>query len=214
MNVLDSIKRSLILFYLGFPLILCITLVLLGLGLGNAGLLFLSAGQVFIVPLAVAILHAVTQFLPDFTKMNHSEIGLLVPSASSIDKINVFPSYWISHFTFFSSYVFFNALAIYNSETTSDDANSKITKSRSILIMAFTLFTFLAFIGIRYFVTGTENLIGMLLGIGILGGLGYGWYLASASAGIKTMDIFGITPLFNPTTTTDATTVCVSQKPA
>lgn len=221
MNVLDSIKRSLILFYLGFPLILISTLLFVGVGLGNVGLLFLSAGHVVIVPLAVTILHLVTQFIPDFSTIKYSEIGLLVPStgiSSSTVNINVFPSYWISHFTFFCSYIFFNAYTIYknsiNDDTIDDTTNKKSfnkTKSRAILIMLFTLFTFVAFVGIRYKITHTEKILGMLLGIGAMGGLGYGWYLASISINIKRMDIFGVTQQMKTVTDVNAKKLCVKQ---
>lgn len=216
MNVLNSLKRSLILFYLGLPIILISTILFLGIGLGNAGLLFLSAGHIFIVPVAVMILHFFTQFLP-FSKINYTDVGLLVPSSgiTSGTQINVFPSYWVSHVTFFLTYIFFNAYAIYNLPPSSDNPadKSKVTNriSRTAIIMAFTAFTFVAFMFIRFKVTHSEKLVGMILGIGVMGGLGYGWYEASAAINIKTMDIFGIIQQMTTVVDTNAKTLCVNQ---
>lgn len=219
MNILDLIKKSLILFYIGLPLILISTICFLGFGLGNAGLLFLSAGHIVIVPLAVAILHFVTQNF-DFSKVKYNDVGLLVPSSgiSTGTEINIAPSYWISHVTFFCTYIFFNAYTIYYLPPSSDDSEDKTITSkvnnrkyRTALIMGFTLFTFLTFILIRYRVTNSENIVGMILGIGAMGGLGYGWYLASISSNIKTFDILGIVQQMSSLIDSNAKTLCVQQ---
>ena len=216
MNVLDLIKRSLILFYLGFPLILISTLLFLGFGLGNAGLLFLSAGHILIVPLVVMILHFFTQIL-EISKIPYSNIGLLVPStgvSSSTAQINVFPTYWSSHLAFFCAYIFFNAYNIYIQEPNlgNDTFVTKIQnrKSRTALIMAFTLITYFAFMIIRYKVTNTENIIGMLIASIVMGVFGYIWFLISSTIQIKIIDIFGIVQQMD-FVADNTPTVCVNQ---
>jgi hypothetical protein len=217
MNILDLVKKSLILFYLEFPVIIISTLLFLGVGLGNAGLLFLLTGHILIVPIAVALIHAVTQFIP-FSTILYSDIAQLVPTAgiASGHRINVFPGYWISHFAFFSLYIFTNAFEVYRLPPSSPDPlnATKITnrKIRAASIMAFTVFTFLAFIGIRYWVTKSEHPLGMLLGIFTMGLLGVGWYYASSNSSIKTFDIFGIVQQMTTLTDNNATTLCVQQK--
>lgn len=197
MNLLDVTKKSLIMFFLALPLVLINIVFFLGIGLGNAGLLFLSVGQIAVVPIAVTILHIITHIIPD--KVYHSDIGQLVPSvpiSAMSEKLNVYPSYWMAHFTFFCSYIFFNALELYNMDPISQDATYtakiQMRKARTALIMAFIMFTFLALIVIRFRVTNTETFFGILFSIAVFGALGFGWYTASSAVGIRTMDIFGV----------------------
>jgi len=197
MNLLNVTKYSLVLVFLGLPLILISIVFFLGIGLGNAGLLFLSVGQIALVPIAVMILHFFTNIIPD--KVYHSDIGQLVPLVplgSMSEKMNVYPSFWMAHFTFFCSYIFFNALELYNLAPISDDAKYstkiQIRKTRMGMIMGFLMFTFLALILIRYRATRTETFFGILFSIASFGALGYGWYMASSAVGIRTMDIFGV----------------------
>lgn len=195
MNLLSTIKNSLMLFFLGLPLILINIISFLGIGLGNAGLLFLSIGQLIVVPLLVMILHLFTNIIPD--KMNHSDVGQLVPSYPlTSDKLNVYPSFWMAHFVFFFTYIYFNAREIYYLEPISQDigyaAKIEARKTRMNLIIGFLMFTFIALIVIRYKFTNTETIFGTIFSIGTFGFIGYIWYRLSSSMGIRTMDIFGV----------------------
>ena len=215
MNLLDLTKKSLIMFFLALPLVLINIVFFLGIGLGNAGLLFLNVGQIALVPIAVTILHIITNLIPD--RVYHSDIGQLVPSvpiSSMSEKLNVYPSYWMAHFVFFCSYIFFNALELYNmppiSQETTYATKIQMRKARTGLIMGFILFTFIALIVIRYRVTNTETFFGILFSILVFGSLGYGWYTASSAVGIRTMDIFGMAQqMFLVPNKTDPT-VCVA----
>lgn len=221
MNVLDTIKRSLIMFFLGLPLIIISIIFFLGLGLGNAGLLFLSAGHMTIVPAVVLILHFITGFLINrFINVNvpYSDIGQLVPSipvSAFTTEINVWPSYWMAHFTFFCSYIFSNAYKVYYLPPVSD-SEDYITKiqartSRAMVIMIFTatIFVALAFIRLRY--TNTEHVFGVLFTTVIFGAFGYAWLLASNELGIRTMDIFGVAQQMLLVQDPSKPTTCVNQ---
>lgn len=199
MNPLDTIKRSIIMFFLGLPVILISIVFFLGFGLGNAGLLFLSAGQILTVPIVVLLCHAVTTFVPGpgWQNVRDTDIGLLVPSETmDTSKLNVWPSYWMAHFTFFCSYILSNASSVYNLPAVSDDleydAKVQARKSRTSVIMIFIVAIFLILTGIRLIYTHSENFVGVLIATLIFGSLGYGWHIASNSLGIRTMDIFGV----------------------
>jgi len=102
----------------------------------------------------------------------------------------------MAHFTFFCTYVFVNALDVYNMPSISDDALYQVKvnarKTRAMLIMLFVSFTFLLLVSFRYMYTGAETFFGVLAAVAVFSGLGYGWYKASATIGVKQMDMFGI----------------------
>ena len=217
MNLLDTIKRSLILFFLGLPLIMMVVIFFLGLGLGNAGLLFLSAGQLLLVPAAVAGLHFASEFLGDYAKLPYSDILQLVPSqpvSSATVNINVWPSHWMAHFAFLSSYIISNAIDVYRLDPVSDSEEYSIKvlsrKSRATIIITFSVMFFLVLSAIRYAYTGSEHIIGAFIGATVFGLLGWGWYTASATLGIRTMDIFGIAQQMVVTQDPTKPTTCIS----
>jgi hypothetical protein len=220
--------------FLALPLILAIVTFFLGFGLGNAGLLFLSAGQLLFVPIAVMGLHIATNILEPFLRnslssmgmltrtyntwfainLPYNDIGLLVPSTTLTDTINVWPSYWMAHFTFFSAYILSNASAVYNLEPLSDEAEFDVKvenrKARATNIIIFTIMIFLILSGIRLRFTNSESIFGALFATVAFGILGYGWFIASNSLGIRTMDIFGIVQQMVKTMDPSKPTVCVS----
>lgn len=214
---MDTIKRSLILFFLGLPLIMMVVIFFLGLGLGNAGLLFLSAGQLLLVPAAVAGLHFASEFLGDYAKLPYSDILQLVPSqpvSSATVNINVWPSHWMAHFAFLSSYIISNAIDVYRLDPVSDSEEYSIKvlsrKSRATIIITFSVMFFLVLSAIRYAYTGSEHIIGAFIGATVFGLLGWGWYTASATLGIRTMDIFGIAQQMVVTQDPTKPTTCIS----
>jgi len=222
---LDTIKRSLIMFFLGLPLILISIVFFLGFGLGNAGLLFLSAGQMILVPIAVFMCHLIPDLLVWLSNgklykifdVPYSDIGQLVPSipvSAFTTEINVWPSYWMAHFTFFCSYLLVNANAVYKLPPISDspDYESKVQarKSRATVIMIFIVAIFLALSLIRLRYTHTEHIFGALFATVIFGLLGWGWFEASNSLGIRTMDIFGVVQQMLVTQDPSMPTTCVS----
>jgi hypothetical protein len=208
-------------FFLGLPIIIISIVFFLGLGLGNAGLLFLSAGHMFLVPAVVLICHFITGLIPSnilSVSVPYSDIGQLVPSvpvSAFTTETNVWPSYWMAHFTFFCSYIFVNAYKVYNLPAISDseDYLTKIQArtSRSIVIMIFTLAIFLALVFIRLKYTNTEHIFGVLFAIVIFATIGYGWLLASNELGIRTMDIFGVAQQMLLVQDPSKPTTCVSQ---
>jgi hypothetical protein len=208
-------------FFLGLPLIIISITFFLGLGLGNAGLLFLSAGHMFIVPAVVLILHFITGLIPSHVlsvNVPYSDIGQLVPSvpiSAFTTEINVWPSYWMAHFTFFCSYILFNAYEVYKLPPVSD-SEDYLTKvqarsSRAIVIIIFAIAIFLALAFIRLKYTNTEHIFGVLFTTVIFGAFGYAWLLASSSLGIRIMDVFGVAQQMLLVHDPSKPTTCVNQ---
>jgi hypothetical protein len=218
MSVLDTLKRSLIMFFIGLPLIIINVILFLGLGLGNAGLLFLSAGQIFLVPVAVMVCHLLTSLLPhNYFEVSYDGISQLVPSdpiAFASSQINVSPSYWMAHFTFFCSYLVSNAYAIYKLKPVSDDPSYTVKvqnrMTRATIIMSFIVVLFVTLSIIRYRYTNTERVAGLVIATGVFGALGYAWFIASNSLGIRTMDIFGVAQQMLITRNPSTPTACVT----
>jgi len=218
MSVLDILRRSLIMFFIALPLILIVVILFLGLGLGNAGFLFLSAGQMFLVPIAVMLCHLITSFLPNrYFEISYDGISQLVPSdptAFASNQVNVSPSYWMAHFAFFCSYIGANAYSVYKLKPISDDPAYKVKvqnrMTRVTIIMSFIAIIFLTLSVIRYRYTNTERIPGILIATGIFGVLGYGWFLLSNTLGIRTMDIFGVAQQMLLTKDPSTPTACVT----
>ena len=219
MNPLETVKRSLIMFFLGLPLIIISIVFFLGIGLGNAGLLFLSLGHIISVPAVVLVCHFITGFIPNrFVDVPYSDIGQLVPSvpvSAFTTETNVYPSYWMAHFTFFCSYILFNAVEVYDLPPISDldDYLAKVQArtSRAMVIMIFTIAIFFALTFIRLRYTHTEHIFGVLFSTVVFGAFGYGWLKASSALGIRTMDIFGVAQQMLLVRDPSIPTTCVNQ---
>ena len=106
-----------------------------------------------------------------------------------------------------------NADAIYKLDAVSDTpeymAKVKARKSRAVNIIIFTVMFFLVLAGIRLGFTKSETVPGVLLATGVFGLLGWGWYTASNTMGIRTMDIFGVAQQMVVTQDTSKPVTCV-----
>jgi hypothetical protein len=204
-----------ILFLLGFPLIIICLIGFLSLTVLNVGTIFLFVGQVLIVPISVMLLHVITWIIPGI-HVPPSDVGLLVPSirdAGMASSFNVGPSYWVAHVVFFCSYIFTNAYTVYNLDS-ADINNSpwkvKNRKGRSLMIMIVSILSMVALILSRYLMTGAETLLGITIGVGVFVPLSYYWYQIAIKNGSQNGDIFGIVQQIMPSIETDnAATLCM-----
>jgi hypothetical protein len=215
MNVLERLQKMILLFLLGFPIIIICLIGFLSLTVLNVGTIFLFVGQVLIVPLTVALLHVITSIIPG-TRVPASDVGLLVPSirdAGMASSFNVAPSYWVAHVVFFCSYIFTNAYTVYNLDSaTAGSAPWKIEnrKGRSLMIMIVSLLSMGALILSRYVMTGAETVLGVIIGIGVFVPLAYYWYQIAIKNGSQNGDIFGIVQQIMPSIEEDtAATLCL-----
>ena len=180
MDPVQTLKKSLTMFFLGFPLIIITFVAFIGISMTNVGMMWLAAGHTFIVPVCVYALHLFTQFGGEYTTVPASDVGMLVPSIPPEGAtINVTPSWWISHVAFFFSYIIANAVNVYNMDPILSSTNYQFKvhhrQTRAMMIMIVALLFFATFVFLRLFVTNAETIPGVALGVGLFGFLGYLW---------------------------------------
>lgn len=200
MNILETLQRITLLFLLGFPLIMICLVGFLSISVLNVGTIFLSIGQILVVPVATTLMQFVTWILPG-TKVPPSDIGLLVPSqkeALSTSSFNVAPSFWIAHVVFLCSYIFMNAYTVYNLNGsvakgyTGSAWKLENRKARSLMIMIVSVLSMIALIISRYVMTGAETIFGIIIGLSAFIPISYYWYQIAIKNGAQNGDMFGI----------------------
>jgi len=218
MEIIDTLNRAFIMFFLGIPVIMTTLMGFLSISLLNLGVIILFLGQLLIVPIAVIILHMVTWILPG-THVANSDIAMLIPSSyESIvtgGKINVAPSYWIAHVVFLCSYIFSNALKVYNMDPVKTNTAWRIMnrKARSKMIMILTAVILTLLILIRLYTTQAETVFGTIIGLAAFIPLGYGWYEVAIKSGAQNGDIFGIVQQMIPSIEDDTqASLCIKAK--
>ena len=184
----------------------------------NVGMIFLSVGQIIVVPIATLLIRIFTSILPA-THVPPSDVGLLVPSikdALSTSSFNVAPSFWVAHVTFLCSYIFTNAYTVYVVDTESGAAASgpkwklQNRRARSLMIMITSVVLLIALILSRYLMTGAETIFGILIGLIAFIPAGYYWYQIAIQNGSQNGDIFGIVQQMIPSMENDTkASLCV-----
>ncbi len=206
----QTLRRLILIFFLGFPLIITNLMGFLSIGLGNLGLLVLFLGHAVIIPVLLPLVHLLTALFP---KVVGSDVGMLVPSDLHPPAFNVTPSYWVTHVTFFFSYLFANALDVYSIKPVSDapaeEWRVENRKSRASMIMGMCVFLCLFMVTMRYTITNTETFVGTLIGVGGAGALGYAWYLVASLMGSRKSDVFGIVQQMVPIQEDGNATMCL-----
>jgi hypothetical protein len=198
MNVLHTIRSTLISAFVSLPILLIGFIGLLAIGLGNLGLFVLFIGQTTVVPLAVALVQLLTKRFggdadPRFF-VRASDLGRLVPSATSVDYMqNVAPSYWLTHIWFFLTYLFTNAAKVraLHKDPKASPALYANRRMRATSLMAVAGISVGVLTALRFFM-GTETMAGVVISALVGGLLGWGWYEFAAFCGARHADIFGI----------------------
>lgn len=189
---------TLLLAFKSLPLLLVGFIGFLAIGLGNMGLFMLFIGHAVIVPILTEGVHLATGGQPgNITDKNDiAQLVALVPSSgeSYTAPVNVVPSYWMAHMSFFFAYILTNAVVIYTavpSKTASVDAVSS-RKSRAATLIATSVILLVVTTMLRMYTTGNETIPGIMAAILVLGGAGAGWYMLAEVCGARNSDIFGI----------------------
>jgi hypothetical protein len=214
MDAIETVRKAILLFFMGFPVIMGSLVGFLSAGLLNTGMMILFAGQIIVVPLAVILLHLMTWPLP---KVPASDLGMIVPSFGVVltdQSFNVSPSFWVAQVVFLFSYIFTNALTVYQKEaavsTSAYSWKVENRKARAYMIMAVSVLFLAILLGIRYFITNTETLLGMIIGLAAFAPLGWGWYQVAIKSGSQSGDVFGIVSQMIPILEEDKNaTVCM-----
>lgn len=214
MDPLQTVRKAITLFFLGFPLVIISLLFFISIGLGNIGAMLLLIGHSVVVPIAVTLLHIVTHFMP-FSQVPASDVGLLVPSAPYTNTmINVAPSYWVAHTVFFCVYILTNAVHVYQLNPYSELASQwKIEnrKGRAAMVIVASVAILIVMLALRYSVTNTETFLGMVVGVGAFSALSVGWFMLASRTGMRYGDFFGVVQQMLATEADPKrTTVCAS----
>jgi len=217
MTLIDTAQISIIGVFNSLPLVLITTLLVLGLGLGNFGMLSIAIGQ--IVMLAIT---GLINFGFNFIKLGnikYSDTAVIVPT-NTYTEVNILPSMWITQITYFFSYIFFNAYDIYNDEpiTTDPDYSVKVNnrKTRTAMIMVWAVILGLLLIACRWIGKSeyTEIMPIRIFSVALSIGLGSTVaFIANTiskqpNVGTQKMDIFGITQQMILIPKTSQVTVC------
>jgi hypothetical protein len=224
MDRLYSIQTSLYTLYNLLPIITMTTLLTLGIGLGNYGMISIG-----ITEFVISVIIFGCRLLYRFFDKRQTLVSSLVPGQTSIQQ----PSIWLVVITFLFSAIFINAYRVYHINplrNAGSDPNviaqintapfqSKVSnrKARCIMIMALTGILALIFIGYRVIVVEGlgMNLIFSLISVGLGLSAGYLWdmIMTQPNIGIKltNMDIFGISQQLISVKQTDLATMCELQ---
>jgi hypothetical protein len=221
MTFVDTAQSSLIGVFNSLPLVLMTVLIVLGLGLGNFGMLWVAGGHIVLFPI-VGALHFLTMWYGKGI-IPYSDTLVLAPGSSS--KINIIPSMWITQITYFFTYVFLNAYDIYNSEPVTTDPSYDIKvnnrKTRTIMIMTWAVILGLILIACRILAKSeyTSDRIAIIASVAF--SLLIGGSMAAIAniignqpnVGTQKMDIFGITQQMFLIPKSSQVTVCQTAGP-
>ncbi len=193
--------------FLSLPLLLIGWSLFLGSVQGNIGLLVLFLGHLTVVPLTALFSNTLLEFLfkkleggsrnlLDYIQVDNSDICSLVPGKTDygVPFLGVAPSLWMSHIVFFFSFLLSNAIALYTMKPAENADAEKVERRKSQALLSIILTSVLAvvLIVLRKGLVGCETWVGILVAIGLLGPLGYGWYMLARECSAKDSDIFGI----------------------
>jgi magnesium-transporting ATPase (P-type) len=201
MTLLYTAQNSLIGAFNSLPVILMSMLLIIGLGLGNFGMLWIFGGQVLLFPI-LGILHILTSFA---TTINYSDT-LVIAHDSRQPRINIVPSMWLTQIIYFITFIITNAYNVYTTEPISADSsydikvNNRKTRAAAIMVCSAVVGVLLVFCRFAAKSEFTPNLIIRIFSLVVSLVLGAGWALLlnyimknSPNLGIQKMDIFGIT---------------------
>jgi len=215
MTLLDITQASIIGVFNLLPLVLMTVLLVLGLGLGNSGMIQIFIGQVILFPIMASI-HFFTGW---FGEIPYSDTLVISPT-NVHEKINIMPSMWITQVTYFFSYVFFNANDVYNDEPITSDPDYSIKvnnrKTRTVMIMTWAVILGLLLIALRFMAKSEyiENIFKRMFSIALSVSLGsvmaflVNFIGKQPNVGTQKMDIFGITQQMMLIQKTSQVTVC------
>jgi hypothetical protein len=209
------------------PVVLITTILVLGITQGNLNLLFLFVGLGIVTPLVCLLSNILFEFIfgrlsvPTYLWQmeagNAEQCLLFTKTTSSLaETMNVVPSYWITIMSFFFTYLFTNAYALYNKQSSSKASTAAVDarKSQTMISMIILSITAIMFTIVR-FSTGCETGLGVLLSFIIGSLLASGWYMFMRQCGLGRLDdVFGISNRLLPLQSYEGpdTTVCVPTK--
>ncbi len=200
MHPIETLRVYLLMSFQAAPLLFAGFTGMLSLGLSNLGMFMLFIAQVIVVPLVVAILqfaHGLilgdTNSLVSVSASDICQLVPIIPAAGT--RSIVAPSIWVTQIMLFMTYLFYNALSIYNmpAESGADETKVANRKARATSTMIIVAVTAASLVGLRlYLGKGCETIYGAGLAVFLGTGLGIGWYELAKVCGVRHADVFGI----------------------
>jgi hypothetical protein len=220
MELLDTLRTSILMAFRALPLLLISFVAFLAIGLGNMGMFILLLGHMLLVPITTVITQFITgkMYMPGDVRafVAGSDVVQLVPSLSSTQPVNVMPSYWMQHVLFFFGYLLANGVGLLRlpQEKGQSDVyyENRMAKAKAVITVG--VLAALSFTVFRFW-TGAETWRGVALAFLTGGGLGFGWYQFAAYCGARHADVFGVAPSMVPVSAKDekAMTCVYAPKP-
>jgi len=196
-------------FFRSLPICLFITIGLFGSVQGNANYILFAVGLGLLAPAVAVSLNMLFELI--FSKIdqwaeNTTHSYWLIPNGASctlfetlsnnpLNPMNSVPTVWTVMIAFFFTYIFTNALTIYNHDVPSkaDPTLVAARKTRCVMSMIFIVAFFIIVLIGRFSIMHCETGLGAVLGLLTGGTLGYYWYQFSRMCGLGQFDdIFGI----------------------
>jgi hypothetical protein len=213
MNILHSIRSTIIAAFFSLPLLLISFTAFLAIGLGTPALFILLLGQLLLsvttfgFHLLESIILSFMPALRNYVTVTADRASLLQGKVSGTP-INVFPSYWMVHVLFFLSYLLANAVDVFGTYPESNASDWQISnrRSKATAVIIVIVLMAAALVAARYTLTGTETLVGFLISFPLIA-VGFGWYQLAKTCGARESDIFGIIQQMTPNG--GAPTTCV-----
>lgn len=216
----------------GLPVLLGGAVLFLGLTQGNFNLLFFFSGMFIVATTAAMVVNGLWEMI-----FSNTPSWLTIPAslwqttAGNAEACNLFtigfsdktvmmntvPSFWMTMMAFFFSYLFSNAMKLYNMQENSKAPKIQVTARKSQAITSMFVIVAVALVTtILRFSTSCETLLG-IMGSWALGGyLGYAWYEFMRGCGLGRLDdLFGISNRILPLQSYEEAdpTVCLPDPP-
>ena len=217
MNLLDNIRRSVLILFNSLPIVLMTTLATLAFGFGNYGMGWIFAGQVLLFPI-VGLLHLVFGMIGG--NIPYSDTLVIVPN-HSYKQINILPSTWLVQVTYFFTYLFLNAKDLYNTDPIDKGADYALKvnnrKARTMIIMVSSVVFLLILLGARIVARSEMDRSAFVTMLSIFMSLAVGGVAANIwntlgkqpNVGTGYLDVFGISQqMMLATKPTDQVTLC------
>jgi hypothetical protein len=200
-----SLKNFLSQGFRSLPVILGGSLLILGLTQGNFNFLFFFVGVMILAPTAAFLFNGLLElvipkgwheiFFMGNGTAEQCSIFTVFPPNGAPTAINTVPSFWMTSMAFFFSYLFFNALKLYNKQSSSKAPQAAVNarKSQAMTSMLIIVAVGILFTILRYAKFCCETGLSMFISWGLGIGLAYGWYEFMRACGLGRLDdIFGI----------------------
>jgi 4-hydroxybenzoate polyprenyltransferase len=188
------------------PAILGAMLLILSATEANYNVLFFFFGFWIFTPLITLLLNGLLELFFSWAKFDQvfwapefsgsATCSIFTTKLGEISNpISTVPSFWLSMMIFFFTYLFMNALQLYERDPAqgSNDVQVKARKFKAATSMAILILVTIMIIWLRYSLTACETALGV--GVSAICGIGagYTWFTFMSRCGLGRLeDVFGV----------------------